>query len=264
MQLPEVFGSINQQTFFVYVACDQTYFDRFAKSLVNSVLTNTTVGIHIHVFNPTDDTLLLYKNVSRVSMSYEYFNATIFQNAANFWDVKHNQENNAAKYEKITKCMSKRGDTELLSNIVKTYYTCARFIRLEQLTTINDSFFAIDIDAIVRKNIVIPEDSKTIYVHKSYDKYRVPAGALLIKGSNTSRKFLKKYSDTMTELFKLDYIYWSMDQEILTKLVDKYDVGILDRTFVDWDMSSDSIVWTAKGIRKNWQKFTEEQQLYSG
>jgi hypothetical protein len=68
----------------------------------------------------------------------------------------------------------------------------------------------------------------------------------------------------MIELFKLDYIYWSMDQEILTKLVDIYDVGILDRTFVDWDMSTDSIVWTAKGVRKNWQKFVEEQQLYLG
>lgn len=264
MQLPEVFGSINQQSFFVYVACDQTYFDRFAKALVNSVLLNTAIGIHIHVFNPTDDTLLRYKNISRVSMSYEYFDNTIFQNAASFWSVKHNQEANPSKYRRITKSMQKRGDTELLTNVVKTYYTCARFIRLEQLTTINDSFFAIDIDAIVRKNIIIPEDNNTIYVHKSYDKYRVLAGALLIKGSDTSRKFLKEYSDTITRLFTIDYIYWGMDQEILTKLVDNYSVGILNRMFIDWDMSTDSVVWTAKGIRKNWQKFVEEQQVYLG
>lgn len=264
MQLPQVFGSINQQSFFVYVACDQTYFDRFAKALVNSVLTNTTVGIHIHVFNPTDDTLLLYKNVSRVSMSYEYFNSAIFQNAVDFWSAKDNQEANPSKYYRITKSMRKRGDTDLLSCMVKTYYTCARFVRLEQLTSVNDSFFAMDIDAVIRKNLTLPEDDNSIYVHKTYDKYRVPAGALLLKGDPVSRKFLKEYSNTITRLFNLDYIYWSMDQEILTKLVDNYTIGVLDSKFIDWDMDSDSIVWTAKGIRKNWQRFTEEQQLYSG
>jgi gamma-glutamyl:cysteine ligase YbdK (ATP-grasp superfamily) len=54
MIIPPLHGTCTQQKFFIYAACDQKYFDEFGREFVRSVQQNTGLGVHIHVFNPSE------------------------------------------------------------------------------------------------------------------------------------------------------------------------------------------------------------------
>ena len=78
-------GELKANDFFVYAACDDIYFDVFGKALVNSVVKNTEAQLHLHIFNPRDNQLLLLEGYDQVSVSYEYVLPHVFNAAAEKW-----------------------------------------------------------------------------------------------------------------------------------------------------------------------------------
>lgn len=263
MILPPVKGKLDQSNFFVFAACDSKYFDEFGKPFVNSVLKNTNAGVHIHLFDPQDSQIDFCQNIKRVSFSYEFVDNNSFTVAADRWKNSPKTEPDITRHKRILTAMSKGNDKTVNDRIQKTYYACARFIRLEQLTEQNQSFFAMDIDAIVRKNIPHLPNTYDCYLYKiTGKKARVLAGGMYSNGNLPSRKFLKEYSELLINSISNDYIYWSMDQDILDVVVPKYNIGDLPISLIDWDMSADSIVWTAKGLRKDSSTFISEKKKY--
>jgi hypothetical protein len=263
MILPPIQGNICQAGFFIFAACDTVYFDEFAKSLINSVLKNTKAGIHLHIFNPRDDQLEFCQKDPRISISYEYVPISLFNNAANHWNREPLDSLEKLRYTRTITAMTKGRDKSLIERIQKTYFACARFISLSKLTEPTHSFFAMDIDAIVRNDIPKLPSDKSCYLHKiTGKKARVLAGGIYIDKNIQGYQFLKEYAESIIYNLERDYIYWSLDQDILDYVVPKYNVGDLPISLIDWEMRQSSIIWTAKGTRKDLPIFISEQKKY--
>jgi hypothetical protein len=259
MILPELHGKLDAEDFFIYAACDENYFDQFAKSLINSIKANSSDSIHLHIFNPREDQLKFCKDKD-VSVSYEYVNDAMFSSATEKWASESLSPLQLRQLSKTQSAMAKGNDKSLQERMQKTYYACARFIRLSQLVE-HHKFLAIDVDAIVRKTLT-PLSGNDLFLHRiTGHKGRFLAGG--IYGTENASKFLHQYSDSILDYLSADYLYWGLDQDILEVIVPNYSWSQLPYSYIDWEMKSDSHVWTAKGTRKDLAVFVNEQKKYS-
>jgi hypothetical protein len=78
-----------------------------------------------------------------------------------------------------------------------------------------------------------------------------------------SQEFLDEYAQVLKINLEKDYIYWGLDQDVLDTIVPKYASGHLPMSLIDWDMHPDSVIWTAKGTRKDSPKFVSEKRKYT-
>lgn len=261
MHLPDVNGSIDQSDFFFFTACDSQYFDQFAPSLINSILKNTKSGIHLHVYNITD-AQRRWNSVPGVSITSETVAQGDFGPAAVLLsnDTSDLGQN---RLRRSQNAMEKGQDSDLAQRIMKTYFACARFVRLAELCP-DVPCLAIDIDAIVRRTPTAPLPGADFYLHRIQGKRaRYLAGALWLCPTETTKRFLGDYADQLRQYIERDEIYWGLDQDLLEIVVPKYNHGNLSIDVIDWNMSLDSSIWTAKGTRKNLEIFISEQQRYS-
>jgi hypothetical protein len=258
MIIPQLQGNFNQENFFIYAACDEKYFDEFGKTLIESIQRNSKNPIHIHLFNPRDDQLQYCREKS-VSTTYETVSIDDFSTAAKQWDIVPSDGIERIRYERIMTSMSKGGDKTRNERLMKTYFACARFIRLAEILITGKSAFSMDIDAIFRKELPELSHGPDFYVRKNKQYL---AGGLYLTSNPNSLKFLKEYAALLRESIERDYIYWSLDQDILDILVPKYQTGELPLTFIDWYMKPESYIWTAKGKRKDLAIFINEQKKY--
>ena len=264
MLLPPLHGSLNQKNFFIYTACDSVYFDEFGRSFVNSVLRNTSAGVHIHIYNPSQLQLDFCLSNSRISHSYEIVTDDLFSKASNRWNLEPTtEEENLRKIRTLT-AMAKGGDKTISERVLKTYYACARFARLKDLTSVGDKFLALDVDAIVRSNIPVLSTEHDCYMYKiTGRKARILAGGLYSNGTVESKRFIDAYATLLLSYINDDYLYWSLDQDVLDHIVPNYNIGDLPYTLIDWEMKPSSVVWTAKGLRKDLEIFISEKKKYN-
>lgn len=260
MIIPTLQGKNLQSKFTIYTACDEKYFDLFGASLINSIQKNTSSAIHIHLFNPRGDQLGFCLS-KKISYTFEYVDSSMFQKAADVWKSIPLDDVEKSKYERTLNAMSKSDDKHIIDRIQKAYYACARFIRLNQLNL--SEVFAIDSDAIVRRNFPYINGNNDIYLHSiTGKKARMLAGGLYIPKSTKGLDFLKDYSNILKSYIEKDYLYWGIDQDILPIIAEKYSVGQLPMSYIDWEMRPSSFIWTAKGKRKDLKIFIDEQKKY--
>ena len=264
MQLPPLQGNLVQDNFFIYAACDHDYFNEFGPALVNSVLKNTTFGVHLHLYNPTQEQIRYCRSIDRVSITYETVPLEAFGLAAKQWETVSTDPELADRRRRIITAMSKGKDTSIQQRIQRTYFASVRFIRLEQLIRPTSRLLAIDIDAIVRSNLPELDNRQDFYIHYiSGRKARYLAGGLYLPGNNNGYNFLKEYADILKTNINADNLYWGIDQDVLTDLVPKYHWGDLPMAYIDWEMQDQSYIWTAKGTRKDLAIFVNEKQKYT-
>ena len=264
MLLPPLKGNLDQNGFFVYAVCDVDYFNEFGPALINSVLRNTTFGIHLHLYNPTADQISYCRAIERVSITYEYAPMEQFALAAERWEHVPDDPELADRRRRIITAMGKGKDTSIQQRIQRTYFASARFIRLQQLIRPTSRLLAIDIDAVVRKNFPELDNSQDFYIHYiSGKKARYLAGGLYLTGNNNGYDFLKEYSNVLKTSIESDNLYWGIDQDVLTNLVPKYRWGGLPIEYIDWEMQDRSYIWTAKGTRKDLAIFVNEKTKYN-
>jgi hypothetical protein len=260
MNLPTFYGSLNQDSFYIYTACDEHYFDEFAVPLINSIKANTDMGIHLHIFNPRPDQLEYCNTQSKVSVSYEYISINKFILAANRVELL---PTTYPEHARTLNAMAKSNDKNILERMQKTYFACARFIRLQHLIRQSSSFLAIDVDAIVRQNIPELPNTCDLYIHRMTNKDpRFLAGAIYLPGTYNSYQFFKEYATALKNTIDKDMLYWSVDQDLLENIVPKYCWKQLPKELIDWDMLPNSCIWTAKGPRKNFKVFIDEKNRY--
>jgi hypothetical protein len=261
MNLPNLQGTCNRQDFFVYAACDTTYFDQFAPAFINSTRRNANVNIHLHLFNPRADQID-YCQQAQISTTWELVPDSLFDFATQRWN--NIPANGSAKlhYDRTVNAMIKGHDLDLQERIKKTYYACARFVRLAELFHLYP-VLALDIDAVVRKPLpMLPADHDFYLHHIAGRKARYLAGGLWINPTDFARKFLKNYADQLITYLNNDYIYWGLDQDLLDPIVPQYNYAQLPIDYIDWNMNPSSYIWTAKGTRKDRDVFVNEQQKY--
>jgi hypothetical protein len=261
MIIPPLYGSLEQQECFVYVASDTTYFNDFGKSIINSIKQNSQLGIHIHLYNPTEYQLKYCESQERVTFTFEIAPIELFKEAADKWDLPiANQQN----LRRILTAMSKSNDVSIQERIQRTYFASARFIRLAQLISPNNCVFAIDIDAVVRSEIPRLSADKDFYIHHIAGKRaRFLAGGIYLPGSIQGFNFLTEYATALKENSVNDELYWGIDQDVLDNIVPKYNFENLPLSYIDWEMNPNSYIWTAKGKRKELEIFINEQKKYN-
>ena len=263
MILPSLHGSFNQEGFFIYTACDYVYFKEFGSTIINSIKKNSQLGIHVHLYNPTDDQIKYCQSSEKVSVTYEYVPLDLFSVAAAKWDIVPTDEFEKSYYDRTLNAMGKSNDQTIQERIQKTYYACARFIRLAEFFPNISKVLAIDSDAIVRSNIPELPPAHDLYIHRIIGKKaRFLAGGIYLNNSNNSKKFLDDYAGCLKNYIDRDYLYWGIDQDVLEYVVPSYKYGNLPLQYIDWEMKPNSYIWTAKGKRKELQIFIDEQKKY--
>jgi hypothetical protein len=262
MILPDLQGTFDQSDFFVYAACDRIYFNEFGPAFIRSIRANADCNIHIHIFNPDPDQIEFCQRHG-VGVTWEHVHQTLFVPASQRWNTVPAQEPQRSQYDRTVNAMGKGGDASIIERMQKTYYACARFIRLAELYK-NQTVFAVDIDAVVRRPWPVLDSSRDFYIHYiSGKRARYLAGGLWLNPSESCQQFLHKYADQLRSYFVNDYIYWGLDQDLLDPVVPQFNHGQLPIEYIDWNMNANSYVWTAKGARKNLAVFVNEQQRYT-
>lgn len=261
MLLPDIQGSCKQSNFFFYTACDSDYFDQFAPALICSILRNTPYGVHLHVYNATYQQIEFCQQ-PRVSMTREIIDKESFQPAADrlFFDIS---DAGSDRLRRTKTAMEKGGDQDLQERMMRTYFACARFIRLAEIFD-EIATLAIDVDAIVRRAPDTLNIERDFYIHRIEGRRaRYLAGGLWLWPANGTRQFLQEYAARLQTMIEQDEIYWGMDQDVLDPIVPRYNHGHLPLSLIDWNMQPNSEIWTAKGTRKDLEVFVREQMLYS-
>jgi hypothetical protein len=186
---------------------------------------------------------------------------SVFIPAAEKWNTIPTDPIEIKKYDRTKKSMAKGYDKSIQERMMKTYFACARFIRLSEIIESNQSLFSMDVDAIFRKDLpkLRSLDNIDFFIRKNKQYL---AGGIYLTGNDTSLQFLKEYGNISRSSIEKDYIYWSLDQDTLDDLVPKYKTKELPISFIDWYMKHDSYIWTAKGKRKELEIFIEEQKKY--
>lgn len=262
MILPQMHGTAPNADFFIYSACDQIYFDQFARELINSISANSPDHLHLHIFNPRQDQLDYCAAQPQLTVTHEHVAADLFDLAAARWNTVTDSLGKS-QLERTRNAMKKGQDRDLHQRMQKTYYACARFVRLAELAG-SASFMSMDVDAVVRGSIPRLSQQHDFYLHKiTGAKARILAGGMYVNSQGRSSEFLNQYAQALTASIENDYIYWGLDQDILDQIVPKYTSGDLPLSLIDWHMRPDSVIWTAKGTRKDLPQFMAEKKRYS-
>ena len=266
MILPPLQGNLSQSNFFVYAAADSAYFEQYGRTLINSVFKNTSYGVHMHIYNPTQDQIVFCDQLDRVSVTWEYVNQEHMESAVKLWSSTALGEPYLSRRNKMlgTKVVDKT--LPLKENVqqwlFKTYYACARFIRLAELSTTPVKCLAIDVDGLVRSNFSYQfSDNRDFYLYEK-EKGGHLAGALLTTESEGSQQFIQHLAQVIKTEIEQDNIFWFLDQWALDKIVNNYNKGPLPINYIDWYMNPASAIWSAKGKRKDLDVFKKEQRKY--
>lgn len=264
MLMPQLHGKCTQSQFFIYTACDTNYFDEFGQALVVSILRNSTAGVHVHLYNPRPDQMAWCKSQPRLSITWELVDQALFAAAAAVWAVEPTDSVLADQYRRTQTAMSKSNDRNIQQRMQRTYYACARFIRLQQMLLPGSQVLAIDSDAVVRTGVPeLPATVDFFLHHISGRKARYLAGGLYLTGTAGSHGFLNSYANVLSQAIDQDRLYWGLDQDVLNNIVPQYQHGQLPTSYIDWEMRPDSFVWTAKGQRKDLAVFVNELKKYT-
>jgi hypothetical protein len=262
MQLPAIQGTFDQPDFFVYAACDSEYFDEFAVAFVGSLRRHTNHNIHLHLFNPNAEQITWCQRHG-VGITWEHMHLPAFAQAAMRWQNTPAREPALSQWQRTATAMGKGGDVSVADRLRKTYYACARFIRLAELYP-GQGVLALDIDAVVRQNWPALSTQHDLYIHHiTGRRARYLAGGLWLSAGQAGNSFLNTYSQRLQQYFVDDYVYWGLDQDLLDGIVPGYNHAQLPISYIDWNMSPASYIWTAKGTRKNLAVFVNEQSKYA-
>ena len=266
MKIPPLQGSLDQSGFFIYAAADSKYFDDYGKPLINSVLRNTTYGIHLHIYDPTDDQLAWCRAQRRLSVSWEHIDAAGFDTALALWsrddlaEPYRSRKNKMLGLKVVDHSLSDQDN--LRSWLKKTYYACMRFVRLAELLGQSQTFLAIDVDGIVRSDFVREfSDGRDFYLHEKQKGGHL-AGAILATNSDQCLDFIKRLGSMIKNEIESDNLFWFLDQWCLDLIVNDYNKGTLPMSYIDWQMESGSAIWSAKGKRKFRDIFQLELRKY--
>lgn len=262
MKLPPIQGMLGTHKFFVYVAADSVYFERFGRALINSVMRNTDHGVHVHLYNPSAPQLTWISCLNRVSCTWETIDNEQFKDAVAFWSQANLPEPYAGRRNKMLGLKQFTDSANLEQWIYKTYYACMRFVRLAEFVDGPRSLLEIDIDGLVRRPFETSfADGRDFHLYEKVKGGHL-AGSILFNRSQRSFKFLQELAATIRKEIERDNIYWFLDQHCLDSVVTRYNKGLLPISYVDWHMKPDSAIWSAKGKRKELEIFKRELDRY--
>ena len=263
MILPPVHGNSPSSNTFIYTACDVNYFDEFARVLVNSARAHTDIPVHLHIFNPRPDQLCWAESQPNLSVTFEHVDISVFSDAASRLSMITDNAMLEDQLRRTENAMLKGHDRNILERMQKTYFACARFIRLHSIIAPESTVLAIDVDAVVRRHLDMLANNCDYYIHRVTGKRaRFLAGGIQLNPTPGARKFMQEYSQQLQTALQQDCVYWGLDQDLLEHTASQHHWQQLPPELIDWNMLDHSVIWTAKGTRKSLAAFVNESAQY--
>jgi hypothetical protein len=147
-------------------------------------------------------------------------------------------------------------------------YTChSRFLNILYLLEEKvNNIFCIDVDFIVRKNLLdlvkLEEDIHIMHKVENNNTIFTDEDAIFLKNTPQTKKFITAVNKRVLE--KVDF--WDIDTIALNEVYKQYKNSInlhqLNISYKDYNLNTDSIVWSGDGGAKFNAAFTEESRLY--
>lgn len=264
MNIPQMYGNFPDNDIVFFVAADENYFNLYGKSLISSIKRNFSHPIHFHLYNPSENTKIFCQN-NQISFSYEFFDENLVVRAFEIYQVPTVDMEFVRRRSKMIKIGEQL--TKIRTELIRTYYACARFVRLHQLLTKPTYIIMLDTDSLVRKPFLLPAKDYDIHIfekkHKKHVNYTQHlASTIFYTGTEGSFKLIRDHANLILEEFTRDTFYWFLDQETLDLAIQKYKKNPLPKHFVDFDMEDYSFIWCAKGKRKNEPVWIDEIARY--
>lgn len=268
----------------IYVGCDEVYFKEHAFYLAKSLQkTNPNWFLHVHLFNPSNETIETLNGMNQVSYSSETTNSTYIRNLVkSFKNSKDEQKieavlNTIKNHDRDKYCSIIRKLVRFSIKFVlltpkkslekyfqKTYYSIARFCILEEINNRlpknNLPIIALDADALFVNKInldTLATESDLAIKTRNHAKQRFLAGAIYYAANPNRKKLLATISMVAQEKIKNQELMWGIDQLILNDIIPKFDYTELQNTFGDLNFHQDSCIWLAKGNTKDDAKYLE-------
>ena len=264
MKIPAIQGNKITADVCVFVAADENYFNAYAKPLINSVRKNLPHAIHLHLYNPSEQTKQ-WCNDNQVGYSFEIFDESTLEPSFNRWKGPQTDPESIRKKGHMLKDLNDM--VRLKNEIRKTYFACTRFIRLAELLSKPTYIIMLDTDSLVRNNFVLPSNTADIHIFEKKHKKHVPytqhlASTIFYTGTEGSLQLIKDHAELILQEYNKDELYWFLDQDTLDVAIQKYIKKPLSVQLVDFDMNDSSPIWCAKGPRKFKDRFLNEVKKY--
>lgn len=218
----------------IFVCCDQKYFIKYGKSLINSCLMYNNV-IHVHIMDCED--LSLVKQKPNCSITFE-----------NVKDRNHS----------IVDTYSNINFTE-----AQVEYACGRFLYLFDVLQKANSVLVIDIDAVIRKPVIFPDTDYSFFIREGKPIGKnIAAGAVFMKNNAIEiADFLKTSIQTKKKRWFADQ--FALNETYQHFINSKYIFSRISNSLIDYDFNENSMIWTGKGPRKyNNKKYLSEVEKY--
>lgn len=221
----------------VLTSCDANYFKNHGIYFIKSVVKNSPdVNLWIDIINPTqeckDAILSLANQIGNIKLYLSYDEIDLSSSPESF---------------------------------KRAYYSSSRYSKSYLIiNNIKSDLLILDIDSLVRGdlNLLKKEVSKGNYdigVHTRFEQKnpisKVLIGTLYIRYNKYGVIFLKDFAIKIHNLLKFKKSEWFLDQKSFYKIYLKYKNKIklynLPLKYIDWKFLDQSIIWTAKGKRKD-------------
>lgn len=229
--------SIQPDDLVIFSACDSAYV-QYAVPLIKS-LDIFSPGFHfiLHVVNPTEQVL---NKLSKLSCE---LNRTAL----------------SVTYEKVD--LEGRSDESQ-----KTYYACARFIRLsELLESSSNEYLVLDADSLfinfIDRDFTDKQVAEICIRRRDQTDADVPmhlavaTGTLWCQSTPQVRSLINEIASSIEDAFDSHKEKWFLDQisfsTAMYKNKKKLSVYNIKSKYADWSFNEDSIIWAAKGEIKN-------------
>lgn len=264
MNIPNLYGNFPDDDTVFFIAADENYFNLYGKTLISSIKHHFTYPIHFHLYNPSEVTIKFCEN-NKISFSHEFFKENEVDKAFEIYQISTMDMEFVRRRSKMIKI----GDPiqKIRNELIRTYYACARFVRLHQLLRKPTYVIMLDTDSLVRKPFLLPSKNYDIHIfeknHKKHVNYTQHlASTIFYTGTEGSFKLIRDHANLIYEEFQNNTFYWFLDQETLDIAIQKFNKNPLSKSFVDFDMEEHSFIWCAKGKRKSHSVWINESARY--
>jgi hypothetical protein len=238
----------------IYAAADVNYFIEHGIEFINSCVENENY-CHVTIFPNFEEELALQQH-------------RLFHFMKNTFQHLHS---NAKRYLYSPEFFTSMYDCDILAS--RAYYASFRFLHLP---TIMDRFpganmLVLDIDSLILKNLPEPTEQVGLYLRLNNtvggDEYevegmKVAAGILYVQADQL------EFASSIRDKIMLNKVRWFNDQHAIYNTYKQfkdttsiYDFS-QDSKWLDWNFNDDSMIWTAKGDRKNNPRYLEWKKKY--
>jgi len=230
---------------FTIILVSDIAYEKFLVPIVNSININSFKSvdkIHIHLVN--------YKNsldlLSKIPLEFSFSNVELD-------DTYHPM-------------IMKRGKKRYIPTQKKSYCANIRIkVILNLLKEKRDKLVYIDVDSLVRRDLGELDElfDKHDILVRFDSPLKIMSGLIGVKNTPETIGFFEEFDQNLK---KTKYCTWGEDQTFFFTLYKKSEKDLnffnVDLPYLDWDFNTDSIIWTAKGKRKEQLIYKKEETLY--